>query len=978
MPIQFLPTMDKRQIYDLIRVDQDARQYFFHKADERWLEWLWRNGFLDAIKDDNTSPFSTRTPELQYLLRMAERRPDIVVDIMLDTPISTDTRSQEVAYSFLRICSSLPADALARIVGKILAERWIPLVDAIYRHSSFECEEMLKTLVGANDSESFLALAEAVLAVRPSEDLENESLSSYNPFYLEYLTRTGIFGQLASLQNEFAENALALAIRKLSEVLAATNNYWLIEVDFFTLQLGQADLWQAEVRELAAVVKMLAVRLIGERCDDFQMARDIYVRNFTSLPESRATQRLRFFVLSLRPTAFKDYLMQAYISLFEAENYYDVSSGAEYKKALREGFHVLSIDDKRRYVEGFLETFGREFDRKRYVSPILSMILPHLDEMPDLKERVEIEGFVLDPDYEPRPAITMEDSEGQFVSSRPPISKEEFGRLSITQIIQNLREEWTPAKLRERNTVDEFYNPINADGVGVLLNNDMPERLQEYIDNATLFFERDALDPHYTYSFLRGIQEAIKGHREVASEINWDGAIDLCCAVKESGEKKPLPREVREPGWYDSWLANWDAVHSALAEMLRELMTKKDGLAPVNIGKYRGQVLGTVSYLSAYPDPSTADEQFDEPGNALDIRATQNDADGKWATDPFTMAINSVRGKAFEALICFVVLDGEEIRCDAKELYEDILQREKTRALMFMFGHYLSIFFYRDKDWVHKLLPLVFPQDSERNWLYSAAWEGYISAKLYGEMISDPAIQDLYVRALDLTDRDYPRGQRHFKDPEKGTAEHLALAYMHFKEFSLDHQLLKSFWERENPRQHAHFVESLGRFFISKENAEEFFAKSPESKGRLRDFWDWLLEEQEEQNVYKEFGLWIRPDKGVFAPAWLAQRVRQTLEKSNGILKWQHELIKAAPQMAQAAPEETLEIARLYLLEGGVRGNEQETIWSWDTDNKWVEAFGILARNPISSAATTALISQLMREYGRAFWPLKKVLAEEP
>ena len=139
---------------------------------------------------------------------------------MLATPITTDTRSQEVAYGFIRVCGSLPADQLARMVVKIRDERWIPLIDAIYRHSAFDSKEMLKTLADADDPKSLLVLAEAVLAVRPSEVFEDARLDSNNPFYLEYLARAGIFEQLASLQTEYAEDALALAIRKLSEVLA--------------------------------------------------------------------------------------------------------------------------------------------------------------------------------------------------------------------------------------------------------------------------------------------------------------------------------------------------------------------------------------------------------------------------------------------------------------------------------------------------------------------------------------------------------------------------------------------------------------------------------------------------------------------------------------------------------------------------------------------------------------------------------------
>ena len=128
------------------------------------------------------------------------------------------------------------------------------------------------------------------------------------------------------------------------------------------------------------------------------------------------------------------------------------------------------------------------------------------------------------------------------------------------------------------------------------------------------------------------------------------------------------------------------------------------------------------------------------------------------------MAINTVRGRAFEVFNLFVVLDGVKIRSDVKQLYEDVLRRENTRALMYMFGRYLSIIYFRDKDWTHRLFPLIFSKDVAKIWLYSAAWEGYLSARLYREMISDPAIQHLYQRALFLTDSDFPPRQKHTKD----------------------------------------------------------------------------------------------------------------------------------------------------------------------------------------------------------------------
>ena len=979
MTVQVEPTIDKEQIYELINRDLDARRYFFHKADERWLDWLWRNGFLDAIKEEAATPFTTRTPELDYLLRMAEKRPAVVVDIMLDTPISTDTRSQEVVYGFLRICGSLPADQLARVVRKIRAERWVQLIDSIFTQSAFEYEALLKRLVDANDFENFLILAEAVLAVRPRENTEETPRFQNTPFYFDYLSHTKIFGLIAAVGTKFAERALVFTTVKLAEIMAASDQFLLLEVDFFTLDPGPTDgwVWQADVRELAAAAKALAVRLIGERCAESADVRRIYKEHLASLPESRVIRRLCLFVLSLCPQAFREELKQAFFSLFETDNYYDVSSGTEFKKALREGFHVLSAEDRKHFVERILDTFGRQLDRKRYGSQILSMTLPHLNELPELKERVEKEGFVLNPDYEPRPDIVMGDDEFKIVSSQAPISQEEFGQLRIAEIARKLRYEWTPAELNARNTEDDFYNPMNAGGVGDRLQNDMPERLQQYVENAGLFFERGVLDQHYTCSFLTGIQKAIQDDRAAASEVDWNGVIGLCGAVKSSGEKEPFERGKREAGWHDTWLANWDAVHSAMADALRELLTEQDGLTPVDFGSYRDRILEITGYLLACPDPSPADEQ-------VETSSSGDRADS--ISDLHHLAINSARGRAFEAFVSFVVQDGKKYRKDAgieisgdvKWLYERVLQKKNRRTLMFLFGRYLPIFYFGDRDWIRKLLPRIFPQEPAKRHLYTAAWGGFLTRNLYEEMFFDPEIQALYMRGLELPDVADSAQRQRYSEPGARLAQHLALAFMHYKKFGRGHPLFETFWKRNNSRQHAHFVKFIGLSFISRDKAEESFEYNQEVKSRLRELWKWLLQKDKKKEVFREFGLWINLDKGIFEPAWLAQRVRQTLEKTNGILEWQHELIKSAPQLAQAAPEETLKIARLYLLGGGVRGDEQGTLWHWDSDNKWIEAFELLYRCQTTKLETTALINQLVGEGGRAFWPLKKILTENP
>ena len=894
-----------------------------------------------------------------------------------------------------------------------------------FEHWGSNCEDMFKTLDDAKDYESLLVLAEAVLSVRIKDEpkkAHSESLAD-TPFYFNYLSYVKVFEYLLNVDDEYTEQALDLATKVMANVIASERSkksvfgqlqrsaeeYVGIErevervfaVDDFSL-LHNVDLFdpgslsssdhdvQDDVRELATVITMLARKLIGGQCDKPE-AVYVYKKYFgdfdnpdAKLPDSQAMWRLRLFVLSLCPEVFRDELKKALFRLFEVEQYHEIIAGTEYKKALQKGFIALSEEDNRDYVKRVVEYFTRP-DRVKETgerdvhmhdgSQILSMITDFLTE--DEKSLAQERGLTLDPGHQPVPLI--DEAQGGWISSRGPITQEKFGKLSIAEITEKLRHEWTPEKLVDQNTMDDFLNPLNAYGVGELLKNDIPKRLQEYVRNAGSFFERGMLDEHYTYSFLRGIQETIQAHGETASKVQWDGVIDLCMAIKVSGEKDPFEQERRDRGCFDTFRAGWVAVHSAMTDVLKVWLTKKTGLMPIDFGEYRDRIFSIAHYLLSYPNPSPEDEQIE-----IDTSKTKSpwNADYKIG-DPFSMAINSVRGKAFEAFVWFVCRDDKnfkeednvKIADDVKELYEGVLKKENTRAIRFMFGHYLLIFYSRDRDWIRNLLPRIFPQKPAKKLLYTAAWEGYLANKLYKEMFFDSEIQKLYERGLALTDADYPQ-QKHFKAPDESLAEHLALAFMHCAEFGDEHPLFCAFLEKNDPELYAKFVNFLGRSFVSgdSENARELFQKKPESKQRLIIFWEWLLEHCEDPKPFTKFDSWINLEKEIFEPAWLAERAKKTLEKTKGRLGSDYQLAKSIIRLAQANPKDTLEIAQRYLLEGGVRCNEPRRFSYVNVKNEWKEAFKILYDTPAMKSETSILINKLIQEGGSPFWGLKEIV----
>ena len=197
---------------------------------------------------------------------------------------------------------------------------------------------------------------------------------------------------------------------------------------------------------------------------------------------------------------------------------------------------------------------------------------------------------------------------------------------------------------------------------------------------------------------------------------------------------------------------------------------------------------------------------------------------------------------------------------------------------------------------------------------------------------------------------------------------------MYYEDFGFGHSLFDEFWANDNYKQHSYFVSFLGRMFVSGDNAnaDNLLKKEPISKQKLKDLWDWMLKNYKNPQPFVEFGFWISIEKDIFEPAWLAKHVKKSLEKTNGTLDWDFGLKKSIIRLAQALPEETLEIARLYLFEGGIRGGKMRM--PFFQDDEWFETLKILFTNPDTKSKTYTLIDDLIREGGSAFWQLKRIL----
>ncbi len=1000
----------KEDLELLSKVNPDACQYFFIKVDEQWLGWLWKNDFLDVIKQKAEDPtrYSYLTPELNYLVRMAEKVPAKVVNIMLEVEISKENFNPEVVDRFIQICSILPAEQLKKIVPKIRDEKWVSLMKG-FNQWGFEYEKMFQKLAEAKDYESIIALAEAILSVKTKEEIEGYQIVFGDElFYFDDLFYTKVFEYLVAVNDKYAEKAFGLAIKVMGKLIGLLNKdseeervfkfydrYILSDADFFNLGIEQRSRFSREgnIEGLVIAIIELAKRLIVGKCaqerEEVRRIFNQYIGDFDDinapLPDSQAMWRLRLFFLSLCPQVFKEELKKSFFRLFEVESYYEIIQGVEYLEALRSGFYVLSDHNKRGYVNRVIEYFVKKEKEEEksghldFGSKILSMIANHLTE--EEKKKAEKIGFVINQDIKPEPEVKI--GGVGHIFSQPPLSYESFQKIEVPIIAEKLRSEWSPKEIAEKyKERSDFFNRINAEGVGEYLQKNISERLQDYVDNAFRFFDRENLDSHYTYSYLRGIQETIKDNRELAAKVDWSGIINLFKLIKESGEKNQFEERKREREFSNFWLASWKTVHSAMADVLKELLSSKNDTEVINFEKYRNDIVSILKYLFLYPDPRLEDEKLE----TTDLKTKSSNDKDYMVSDPFSIAINSVRGRVFEAFLLFVYQDSKrfkekdkvKIADDVKSLYENVLEKENTRAIMFLFGYHLPSFYYRDKLWIKRLLKVILPGEKSKKHLYTAAWEGYLSQNLYKEIFFDSDFQKLYGRGVDLTDDDFPPYQKHFKDPENAIGIHLALAFIYFPEFGFEHNLFKKFWKTKRPKSHKEFISFIGNSCLSNEVAgDEWFEKNKIDKGKLIELWNWALKNVSDPKILSGFGSWINPNREILDDNFVVEKIALTIQKTGGYIDWDYGLFMRLPFFAEKNKGKTLEIISNYFLNS--KGKLNQNFRKFQLYEEEIKrAMIIIYKNGDEKIREKVkiLIDTLIREGSNIFWGLKEVIGD--
>lgn len=483
------------EINQLIIRNNDSYRYFFSNVKPEWVNYLWQNGYLDVIKKQSDDPkmIKYQIVELNYLLRISEAVPNEVTNIILSNQVATNENNfnPEVINKFIRIIGKLPKDCIEKIIPKIKQEKWIMLMGG-FSHWGMEYEDIIEKLLNKKSYKHLLELFDCLLTIKEISDIDQEILYRRDIFYFDDFKFINLFPILRDIEDSFLESSIKLLSKKIIEIGALgkkndDGNVFEVEdinslssTNFFNLSIT-SDIERETFSDMVFTFIGLIERAYRSNIDNSKEIIRIYNEYIKTLPNSALYWRLSLYVLSIFPNIFIDEIKEKINKIFQnkEKNFLYYFYGAEFHSFFQTCFKYLDNEYQRNFISQiysiFIENSNKNYDRERFIKEgrrLFSCIREQLTEEEKAKYLNTFEFFI--EDFKPSPMVKF--TSFGTVSPKAPISKEKFESKTVNEIINILIDEWNIQKLSELNRNQDFLTPINIEGVGKLLQEDVKER----------------------------------------------------------------------------------------------------------------------------------------------------------------------------------------------------------------------------------------------------------------------------------------------------------------------------------------------------------------------------------------------------------------------------------------------------------------------------------------------------------------------
>jgi hypothetical protein len=355
-----------------------------------------------------------------------------------------------------------------------------------------------------------------------------------------------------------------------------------------------------------------------------------------------------------------------------------------------------------------------------------------------------------------------------------PVNAAELERMSVTKVVEYLAN-WTPP--------DDPSSMLSYEGLGRALERAVKSKPRTYSWVTSRFLEPGPLRERYLGHLLWGLHEAWVSGRH----ISWRPIFQACDMIVE---------------WRDR---SHDEARRRVVDLLGAALREPDRYLPrIHMKRARDLLLVAVTD----PDPRPEDEL-------------------KWLAsnpDPLTLAINSVRGKALEALVDYAKRHKELWRDEARtyrryspslglvdtrvlDALDERLVTDRSLAVRSIFGERFLVLYWLDKDWTRARIDQLFLPHAFDVQLWQATWDAYVAFnKVWKEVYE--LLRPQYRVAIKQLGLRTGEGQPPSRSADS-LAQHLMIAYWVGLEKLQDKDGLLEFFYEQAPgeaRSHATWI----------------------------------------------------------------------------------------------------------------------------------------------------------------------------
>jgi hypothetical protein len=844
---------------------RDARYRFFFDSLKTpdWVAPLWEAGFFRAAPPPEEREHGTFFPlwvESMYLARVAKDAPAVVARIFLQMPATTNPHVHHDAMAAALVMPPHLAAQIARHEAE-----WVGHQRRLLFLLPEQYTELVVMLARAHKRSAALDLAAALLAITADEDLPEEWRKAFpdrprpRTRIDEYEYERAVEKIRGPLVEAAKTDALALLVQLLRDHIRYSRTATMPEGEDY-LDIRRPAIEEDEGRTRGGIAETLisAVRDAAVALVEQDNAVLLRVLAVFDAEQSVVFRRLALDLLrrfgALAPKEVGRHLTDW--DLF-------TTRGVSHEFALlaRDWFGKLGEDERRTILDRldrateeaevrlWLTNMGQEATPEQVERILRSELYRSLTVLangltPAWQERYDAlrEEFGLQRD----PAETVPRSGAVWVGPRSPKNADDLKAMSGEELVTYLRE-W--------RTRDIFE--ASPEGLGRALAAAVAADAPRYSAEAHGF---EGLEPVYVRSFLEGIAEGVRAN----AAIDWLAVLDLCA----SAVAQPRGSDDQDKRDFETD-PHWGWTRGTIARVLQSGCEGRPNAIPFN---QRRMVWDIIAVLVEDPDPQ---------GDGLD-REGRN-------SDPATLALNCVRGKAMTTVIQYALWTARHLRESAEphdlsampEVVE-VLERhldpthERSIGVRAVYGLELDRLVTIDPAWVAAHLTALFPREPALRALRLATWEPYlVFAHPYDNVFR--LLRGEYATAADeIAEEPLTRGT---PDPRERHAEHLMLF---FARGSLDlaepDRLLERFFAAAPAWIRAHALSFVGRLLQDQGRA----APRP-ALTRLRRLWEFRLQSARDSTdpgaftqELAQFGWWYRT--AVYEREWALEQVIAVLD----------------------------------------------------------------------------------------------------